>query len=78
MLHLRPDEAGPHFVHIEGRRMNEDGIPFIEERVQRIGDHFVAAVPGEKLFRLNVQIIRQRRAQSVCHRVRIDLRPDAG
>ena len=56
--------------------MDQDLIARIKEGPQQIGDHFIAAIADDEVFRLRTDVVRQRFADVIGHRLRVDLRTE--
>ena len=63
-------------IHVEGRAVDQDLIARIKEGPQKIGDHFIAAIADDEVLRLRSDVVRQRFADVIGHRLRIDLRAE--
>ena len=56
--------------------MDQDLIARIKEGPQKIGDHFIPAIADDEVLRLRSDVVRQRFADVIGHRLRVDLRAE--
>ena len=61
------------FVHVEGGRMNEKGVAGVHEGAQEVGNHFIAAVAADNVFRPCTDVVSQSFPKAIGHGFRVNL-----